>query len=85
MKLTQERLVELKTMAEHARSHFCIELAEAFVRSVPALIAALEEAREQLASPYMDGYEAAKEEYLTQIIALEAELAAAIAAKGESE
>lgn len=33
-------------------------------------------ARAQLASPYMDGYEAAKEEYRPQIIAAEAELAA---------
>lgn len=48
MKLTQERLVELKTMAEHARSHFCIELAEAFVRSVPDLIADLEEAQRRI-------------------------------------
>lgn len=76
MKTTPEKLVELKAMAKHARSHFCIELAEAFVRAVPALIADLEEAREQLASPYMDGYEAAKEEHRPQIIAAEAELAA---------
>ena len=76
MKLTQERLAELKTMAGHAKSHFCIELAEAFVNSVPSLIADLEEAKEQLASPYMDGYEAAKEEYRPQIIALEEQLAA---------
>jgi hypothetical protein len=40
------------------------------------LIADLEEAKEQLDSPYMDGYEAAKEEYRPQIIAAEAELAA---------
>lgn len=76
MNLTPERLAELKTMAGHAKSHFCIELAEAFVRSVPDLIADLEEAKEQLASPYMDGYEAAKEEYRPQIIALEEQLAA---------
>lgn len=48
MRLTQERLEELKTMAEHARSHFCIELAEAFVRSVPDLIADLEEAQRRI-------------------------------------
>jgi hypothetical protein len=64
MKTTPEKLVELKAMAEHARSHFCIELAEAFVRAVPDLIADLEEAQEQLASPYMDGYEAAKDSLL---------------------
>jgi hypothetical protein len=48
MRLTPEKLVELKTMAEHARSHFCIELAEAFVRSVPALTADLEEAQRRI-------------------------------------
>lgn len=48
MKTTPEKLVELKAMAEHARSHFCIELAEAFVRAVPALIADLEEAQRRI-------------------------------------
>lgn len=44
--------------------------------AIHSLIADLREAREQLASPYMDGYEAAKEEYRPQIIALEEQLAA---------
>ena len=54
MKLTPEQLEELKAMAEHARSHFCIELAEAFVRSVPALIADLEEAQHMLTESEAD-------------------------------
>jgi len=44
-----------------------------YVIAVPALIAELREAREQLASTYMDGYEAAKEEYRPQLQELEAE------------
>ena len=45
MKLIPEKLEELKAMAEHARSPFSVELAEAFVNYVPALITALEEAQ----------------------------------------
>lgn len=39
-----------------------------------ALKAKLAKAQEQLASPYMNGYEAAKEEYRPQVIELESEL-----------
>lgn len=53
--------------------------------AIDSLIADLEEAKEQLASPYMDGYEAAKEEYRPQLIALEAELAATRKKLAESE
>ena len=48
MKLTQERLKELMTMAERSKSHFSIDLAEAFVNSVPDLIADLEEAQRRI-------------------------------------
>lgn len=61
MKLTPEKIAELKTMAEHAKSHYCIELAEAFVSSVPDLIADLEEVQSTVAALAPDALREAEE------------------------
>ena len=67
-----------KREIEQQREEFLSKGAKAtnMLCDADARIADLEEAKEQLASPYMDGYEAAKEEYRPQIIALEEQLAA---------
>lgn len=62
---------------EHTANYRHAKNAHEAAYAIHSLIADLREAREQLASPYMDGYEAAKEEYRPQVIALEAKLAEA--------
>jgi hypothetical protein len=79
MKTTPELLEAWKDAAERAIEHghpidWSVERKPKHI--IRDLIADLEEAQEQLASPFMSGYEAAKEEYRPQIIAAEAELAA---------
>lgn len=74
MKTTPEKIAELKTLKmpdwlARKDDPWAHEAAWAITN----LIADLEEAKEQLASPFMDGYEAAKEEYRPQIIAAEAD------------
>lgn len=59
---------------EHTANYRHAKNAHEAAYAIHSLIADLREAREQLASPYMDGYEAAKEEYRPQVIALEAKL-----------
>lgn len=68
---------------EHTANYRHAKNAHEAAYAIHSLIADLREAREQLASPYMDGYEAAKEEYRPQVIALEANLAEAQAREKE--